>query len=88
MSFTLNGQDNPNNLDYGLDFTVDVTLDNGISTLPVHIAFQPGSQGNTEAQLDEAIQAVADHMASLPSLNGEVTGIKITRNSYTVTPTE
>lgn len=88
MPFTPLGQSGPSDLDYSLDLVVDVTPDNGVSTLPVHVAFQPGSQGNTEAQLDEAIQALADYLTALPTLHGEVTGMKVTRSGYTVTPTE
>lgn len=88
MPFTSLGQSGPSDLDYSLDLVVDVTLDNGVSTLPVHVSFLPGSQGNTEAQLDEAVQAVADHLTTLPSLNGGVTGVKVTRTGYAITPTE
>lgn len=88
MPFTSLGQSGPSDLDYGLDFVVDVTLDNGVETLPVHVSFLPGSQGNTGAQLDEAAQAVADHLTTLPTLHGEVTGMKITRTAYAITPTE
>jgi hypothetical protein len=65
-----------------------VTSSDGPGTIPVQVFIQPGSQGNTEAQVDAAAQALVDHLDTLPDLlPGSLFSGKIIRTNYTITPT-
>jgi hypothetical protein len=78
----------PGDQDYRLNFTIQVTSSDGPGTIPVQVFIQPGSQGNTEAQVDAAAQALVDHLDALPDLlPGSLASGKIIRTNYTITPT-
>jgi hypothetical protein len=77
--------------DYRISFVIEVdpASDNEfLETIPVQVLIDPGSQGNTEAQMDQAAQAIVDHLATLPDLaTGSLVAGKSTGNGFTITPT-
>ena len=72
---------------YQTTFQMDLGDDVIVGVFVVNL--EPGTSGVSEANLDEAVQGLVDHLATLPNLaTGSLSTIKSNRHNFTVTPTE
>lgn len=77
--------DEPDN--YQIYFQVD--LGNGVVVGMFQVGFSRGASGLSEPDMDQAVQSVVDHIATLPNLaTGSLTATKANIRASVITPTE